>query len=78
MAYKIKKTILYIVLIALAGICLLPFALMLVNATRSGNEIMTSFSLLPGSSLASNWKVMTPVRQGVLATACSSRYSAQC
>ena len=73
MAYKIKKTILYIVLIALAGICLLPFALMLVNATRSGNEIMTSFSLLPGSSLASIW-----TSQGFLATACSSRYSAQC
>lgn len=59
MAYKIKKSILYLVLIALAGICLLPFALMIVNSTRSGNEIMTSFSLLPGMSLASNWKIVT-------------------
>lgn len=59
MAYKIKKTILYIVLIALALICLLPFALMIVNSTRSGNEIMTSFSLLPGRSLTSNWKIVT-------------------
>ena len=48
MAYKIKKSILYILLIALAILCLLPFLLMLVNATRSGNEIMTSFSILPG------------------------------
>ena len=58
MAYKIKKSILYILLIALAFLCLFPFMLMLVNATRSGNEIMTSFSILPGKSLASNWKVV--------------------
>ena len=58
MAYKIKKSILYILLIALALLCLFPFMLMLVNATRSGNEIMTSFSILPGKSLASNWKVV--------------------
>lgn len=58
MAYKIKKSILYILLIALAILCLFPFLLMIVNATRSGNEIMTSFSILPGKSLASNWKVV--------------------
>lgn len=59
MAYRIKKSVLYLILIALALLCLLPFMLMIVNATRSGNEIMTSFSLIPGSSLASNWKVVT-------------------
>jgi len=59
MAFKIKKSILYILLGFLALICLLPFLLMIVNATRSGNDIMTSFSLLPGSSLASNWKIVT-------------------
>lgn len=58
MAYKIKKSVLYILLIALACLCLFPFLLMIVNATRSGNEIMTSFSLLPGKSLAANWKVV--------------------
>ncbi len=58
MAYTIKKSILYIMLTALAVLCLFPFLLMLVNATRSGNEIMTSFSILPGKSLASNWKVV--------------------
>ena len=59
MAYKIKKSILYILLGFLALICLLPFLLMIVNATRSGNDIMTSFSLLPGSSLPANWKIVT-------------------
>ncbi|MDD3362930.1 MAG: carbohydrate ABC transporter permease [Hespellia sp.] len=59
MATKIKKGILYLALILLAVACLLPFLLMLINATRSGHDIMTSVTLIPGSSLASNWKTVT-------------------
>lgn len=55
MATKIKKGILYLALISLAVICMIPFLLMLVNATRSGREIMTSFTLIPGKSLKENW-----------------------
>ncbi len=55
MAMKIKKSVLYLVLSFLAIICMLPFLLMIVNATRSGREIMTSFTLLPGKSLKENW-----------------------
>ncbi len=62
-AYRIKtrviKTVLYLALILLAALCLIPFWMMLVNATRSGNEIMTGFSLLPGTSLAENWVLVT-------------------
>lgn len=61
--YRIKtrviKTILYLALILLAALCLIPFWMMLVNATRSGNEIMTGFSLLPGTSLMENWALVT-------------------
>lgn len=61
--YRIKtrviKTILYLALILLAALCLIPFWMMLVNATRSGNEIMTGFSMLPGASLVSNWEVVS-------------------
>lgn len=57
-ATKIKKGILYLAMILLSVICLLPFLLMIVNATRSGREIMTSFTLIPGSSLKQNWKVV--------------------
>ena len=39
--YKIKKGILYFLLILLAAACLFPFLLMMVNATRSGSEIVT-------------------------------------
>lgn len=59
MAFKIKKSALYIILTALASVCLLPFLLMIVNATRSGNDIMTSFTLIPGKYLAENWKIVT-------------------
>ncbi|MGM9973684.1 MAG: carbohydrate ABC transporter permease [Clostridiaceae bacterium] len=58
MGFKIKKSILNITLIILAILCLLPFAMMIINATRSGNEIMTGFSLLPGDSLSENWAVV--------------------
>lgn len=58
MATKIKKGILYLALILLAVICMVPFLLMLVNATRSGREIMTSFTLIPGHSLKDNWNAV--------------------
>ena len=58
MATKIKKVILYVLLIALGVTCFLPFWLMMVNATRSGVEITHSFSFFPGRSLQDNWEVL--------------------
>lgn len=59
MADRIKKFIIYIALILLAVTCLLPFLLMMVNATRSGREIMTSFTFIPGTSLRDNWETVS-------------------
>lgn len=56
---KFKKSIIYIALILLSIVCLCPFLIMLVNSTRSSQEIISSFSLIPGSSLQSNWKIMS-------------------
>ncbi|MBQ7943687.1 MAG: carbohydrate ABC transporter permease [Lachnospiraceae bacterium] len=56
--FCIKKGLLYFLLIALGLTCLLPFLLMIVNATRSGNEIATSFTLIPGNSLKENWETV--------------------
>lgn len=53
--YKIKKGILYLFLILLGATCLLPFLLMMVNATRSGSEIVTSFTFIPSTHLKENW-----------------------
>lgn len=56
--YHIKKTILYLLLTVLAITCLIPFLLMIVNATRSGVEIARSFTLIPGSNLKKNWETV--------------------
>lgn len=55
---KTKKSILYLLLILLSIICLAPFVMMLVNSTRSSQEIMSGFTLIPGDSLITNWKTM--------------------
>ncbi|MBO5209371.1 MAG: carbohydrate ABC transporter permease [Lachnospiraceae bacterium] len=53
--YNIKKGALYVALIALGLVCLLPFLMMIVNATRSGVEITRSFTLIPSTHLKENW-----------------------
>lgn len=58
MGYRIKKSILYILLVILAAACLLPFMLMIVNATRSGAEISSSFTFIPSTHLKENWDIL--------------------
>lgn len=55
LGFKIKKAILYILLTLLGLICMMPFLLMMVNATRSGSEIVTSFTFIPSTHLKENW-----------------------
>ena len=55
---KIKKGILYVLLILLGAACLFPFLLMIVNATRSGVEITRTFTLIPSSHIKENWEVV--------------------
>ncbi|MDD3338688.1 MAG: carbohydrate ABC transporter permease [Lachnospiraceae bacterium] len=59
MARNIKKTVLHVCMILLSLLCLFPFLLMIVNATRTGNEIMTGFSLIPGQALQDNWETVS-------------------
>lgn len=59
MATKIKKSLIYLFLIILSITCLAPFIMMLVNATRSNQEIMSGFTLIPGKSLGENWQTMS-------------------
>lgn len=58
MAKKIKRGAIYVCLILLSLICLLPFLLMIVNATRSGVEITHSFTLIPSTHLGENWTAL--------------------
>lgn len=58
MGARIKKGILYVLLVILAAACLLPFVLMIVNSTRSGAEISSSFTFIPGTHLKENWDIL--------------------
>ena len=58
MATKIFKVLIYVGLGILAATCIVPFLLMMINATREGRDIMTSFTLIPGSALKSNWEIV--------------------
>ena len=54
----VYMTVIYIVCIILLLLCLMPFWLLLVNATRSSVEIQThAVSLIPSKYLQNNWKV---------------------
>lgn len=52
---KCMKALLYFFLILLAAMCLFPFLMMMVNATRSGAEIVTGFTLIPSTHTVDNW-----------------------
>lgn len=50
----IKKSICYLVLAILTIICLIPFYMLFINATRSHVDIQRGFAVLPGKSLIIN------------------------
>ena len=56
--FNISKGFIYAGLVFLGIICLIPFALMIVNATRSNGDILRGFSLIPGKELMSNYENM--------------------
>lgn len=55
---NIVKWLIYAALTLLATACLLPFAMMIINSTRSNTEIVRGFTLIPGKSLIENYKNM--------------------
>lgn len=57
-AYKAKRMLIYIFLIFLTLLSILPFWVVLVNSTRSAEQIQQGLSLLPGHNLSYNWEVL--------------------
>ncbi len=56
---KIQSTIRLVVCIILTVICLLPIYIMVINATRTSNDIITNgVSLLPGTGLFKNFTTL--------------------
>ena len=60
--YQLKRTtartLCYIFLIILFLVTFLPVYLLFVNATRSTAQINAGFSLIPGTSLMDNWRIV--------------------
>jgi ABC-type glycerol-3-phosphate transport system permease component len=55
---RMRRTLIYIVLGILTLLSIVPFIILLVNSTRSVVQLGTGVSLLPGSSLGHNLKVL--------------------
>lgn len=54
----IVKSLIYTLLVLMAIVCFIPFLMMLVNATRSNEAILSGFTLIPGSSIVENYTTM--------------------
>lgn len=54
-----KRSMIYVFCTFLSALAIVPFWLMIVNATRSSQDIQRSVSVIPGSFIGSNWQVLT-------------------
>ena len=53
-----KRTMIYVLCIGLSALSLLPFWLMIVNATRNSQQIQSGVSLIPSTFLSINWNTL--------------------
>lgn len=61
----VKKTIIYILMVFFVVVALVPIYLMLINATRTTEEINAGLSLLPGRSAVQNWNLLITCGSGL-------------
>ena len=54
-----KRSMIYVFCTVLSVLAIMPFWLMIVNATRSSQDIQRSVSIIPGTFLGSNWQVLS-------------------
>lgn len=57
-SYRAKRLLIYVFLVLLTILSILPFWVVLVNATRSAEQIQQGLSLWPGGNLQYNWSVL--------------------
>ena len=53
-----KRSMIYVFCSVLSLLAIVPFWLMIVNATRSSQDIQRSVSIIPSNFLGSNWQVL--------------------
>lgn len=54
-----KRSMIYVFCTVLSVLAIMPFWLMIVNATRSSQDIQRSVSIIPGTFVGSNWQVLS-------------------
>ncbi len=77
----LRRNLCYIVLIILTILSLFPFFILIINSTRSHNQIQLGFSVLPGVSFIDNFKTLItndniPVMRGLVNSVYVSAMSA--
>jgi len=58
---QLTRNLLYFVLVILTIACVIPFYMMVINGTRSTQEINTGVTLIPGSNVISNLEVILTI-----------------
>ncbi len=58
---KLQRFLLYLLLSLLVALCLIPFMMMLINSSRSANQILSGFTLIPGTQFINNLKAFSDV-----------------
>lgn len=61
----VKKTVIYILMVFFVIVALFPIYLMLINATRTTEEINSGLSLIPGVSAIRNWDLLITCGSGI-------------
>ena len=78
---KIRTIVAYIVLIFLAFLCLFFFYILIINCTRSHQQIQSGFSFLPGSSFMKNFNnvmhdaklpVLSGIKNSLIVSTCTA------
>ncbi|MFY7869348.1 MAG: hypothetical protein ACOVQN_07585 [Exiguobacterium sp.] len=57
--YRVVRGLIYASLTILAIICFIPFLMMIINATRTNGEVISGFTLIPGTALLDNYATLS-------------------
>jgi len=73
-----KRFFIYLTMIILALTALIPLYVMMINATRTTEQINTGLSLLPGTNTINNWNTLTNRRFQIWHGFLNSAFIASC
>ena len=59
LSLQIRRFFIYIIMIIITLLAIVPIYTMLINATRSTEQINNGLSLIPGTNLLYNWNALT-------------------